>query len=73
MPPAPRVTGSELVKALEEAGFSVERIRGSHHRLRRGDQLVTIPVHAGKVIGPGLLKQILDGAGLDYDGLRDLL
>jgi plasmid stabilization system protein ParE len=68
---APR---SELAHTLNQFILN-ERNRGGAlvGQMRRGDQLVTVPVHAGKVIGPGLLKQILDGAGLDYDGLRDLL
>ncbi|MBC7925474.1 MAG: type II toxin-antitoxin system HicA family toxin [Bryobacteraceae bacterium] len=32
---APRVTGAELITALERAGFVRSRIRGSHHFLRQ--------------------------------------
>jgi predicted RNA binding protein YcfA (HicA-like mRNA interferase family) len=33
MPPVPAVRGSQVVKALEKAGFTVGRVNGSHHIL----------------------------------------
>ena len=33
----PRVTGGELIGALAKAGFSVLRVKGSHHFLRHQD------------------------------------
>ncbi len=57
---SPRVTGAELIEALRRAGFSVARIRGSHHFLRHVDGRQTVvPVHSGETIGPGLLNKIL--------------
>ena len=71
---APRVTGAELVRALQRAGFQVVRVKGSHHHLRRvGGPLVTIPVHPGEIIYPRLLASILDQAGLTVEELRALL
>jgi len=34
---------------------------------------VTVPLHAGETIGPGLLRSILNQAGLTADDLRDVL
>lgn len=70
----PRVTGAEVVRALERAGFVVKRIRGSHHILVHPDGRVAIvPVHSGDTIGPGLLTKILRSAGIDRDELLALL
>ena len=56
----PRIKGKELVRALEKAGFQVGRTRGSHFFLKHPDGRVTaVPVHAGEIIGPGLLRSIL--------------
>jgi predicted RNA binding protein YcfA (HicA-like mRNA interferase family) len=56
---SPRITGSELIAALESGGFSVVRIRGSHHFLRHADGRTTVvPVHSGETIGPGLLMHM---------------
>jgi predicted RNA binding protein YcfA (HicA-like mRNA interferase family) len=69
-----RVTGKQLLKALQRAGFEVVRIKGSHHLLRHPDGRTTVvPVHAGEVIGPGLLNQILKDAELDRDSFSELL
>lgn len=34
---SPRVTGSDLIAALGKAGFSILRVKGSHHFLRHED------------------------------------
>ena len=71
----PRVTGKEVMRALERAGFREVRVRGSHHYLYHDekDKLVTIPVHAGKTLAPKTLKAILNQAGISVEELRDLL
>jgi predicted RNA binding protein YcfA (HicA-like mRNA interferase family) len=47
-------------RALRRAGFGVVRIRGSHHFLQHPDGRKTVvPVHAGEIIGIGLLNKIL--------------
>jgi predicted RNA binding protein YcfA (HicA-like mRNA interferase family) len=75
MPPLPRVTGRDLVRALERLGWEFATQRGSHvqlaHHVR--DARVTIPVHAGETIGPGLLRSILSRSGLGADQLRAVL
>ena len=77
MPRLPRVTGAELVRALEKAGFAVSRKRGSHVQLRRqeADGTATtfpVPVHAGKTVKKGTLQGILRKAGLDAKALARL-
>ena len=34
MLPIPAVSGKDVVKALQKAGFELVRVKGSHHRLR---------------------------------------
>jgi len=70
----PRIPGNELVRALQKAGFESVRVRGSHHFLRHPDGRHTVvPVHAGEVIGPGLLKKILRDCDITPQQLRGLL
>lgn len=67
----PRVTGKEVVAALLRLGFSLHHVRGSHHVLRNAvGRHVTIPVHAGGIIGPGLLRSILEQAAVEEDDFR---
>ncbi len=69
-----RLTGDELVKILQNAGFNDVRIRGSHHFLRHSDGRVTVvPVHSGETIGPGLLSKILRDCELSRDEFLLLL
>jgi predicted RNA binding protein YcfA (HicA-like mRNA interferase family) len=70
----PRVTGRELISALEGAGFEVVRIRGSHHFLRHFDgRRTVVPAHAGETLGPGLMSKILRDIDLSRDDLAGLL
>ena len=70
----PRVTGTDLIAALGKRGFSVLRIRGSHHFLRHEDGRSTVvPAHSGETVGPGLLHKILRDCQLSIDDLKQLL
>ena len=70
----PRVTGAELIAALGAAGFTVTRIRGSHHFLRHEDGRCTVvPVHGNETIGPGLTHKILRDCEFDAGDLTALL
>ncbi|MBI2861298.1 MAG: type II toxin-antitoxin system HicA family toxin [Chloroflexi bacterium] len=55
----PAITGAEVVRALERAGFQVMRQRGSHVFLKHPDGRATVvPVHHGETLGPGILLKI---------------
>jgi predicted RNA binding protein YcfA (HicA-like mRNA interferase family) len=72
----PALTGRDVVRALQKAGFVVIRISGSHHRLEHpGDpsRTTTVPVHAGKTLKRGTLRGIIKQAGLTVDEFLALL
>jgi predicted RNA binding protein YcfA (HicA-like mRNA interferase family) len=69
----PVVSGQQLVKALERAGWSVARQRGSHVRMKHGDRRVSLTVPLHRELKRGTLSGILNDAGLDADQLRQLL
>ena len=57
----PLLTAKELIKILNQFGFQVIRQKGSHVYLKHQDGRCTVvPLHAGKEIGRGLLKRILN-------------
>ena len=71
MPKLPKLKGKELIKILSGRGFTVIRIKGSHHFLRHEDGRCTVVhVHAGETLGPGLLLQILKDTELDRADLH---
>jgi predicted RNA binding protein YcfA (HicA-like mRNA interferase family) len=70
----PNLTGQELITVLEKIGFFVVRQKGSHVRLKHEDsRVVSVPVHAQKNIGKGLLLKILRDAELTKEELEDIL
>ncbi len=75
-PRLPPVTGRDLVRALQKAGFITVRVSGSHHRLvHTGDasRATTVPVHGAKMLKRGTLQSILRQTGLALEDLLDLL
>lgn len=70
----PSITGSNLIKALSQIGFTVVRIKGSHRRIEHPDgRRTTIPVHGKETLGPGILLKILRDIDLTRDDLLKLL
>jgi predicted RNA binding protein YcfA (HicA-like mRNA interferase family) len=53
-----------MVKLLEQLGFQVVRVGGSHHFVERGDQRTTVPVHGNRDLKIGTLRKILRDLGL---------
>jgi predicted RNA binding protein YcfA (HicA-like mRNA interferase family) len=74
-PKLPRVTATELLRALRRDHWEVKRQDGSHIQLKHPDKpgLVTVAYHAGAIIKPAVLTSILKQAGLSADDLRGLL
>jgi predicted RNA binding protein YcfA (HicA-like mRNA interferase family) len=68
MPRLPRLRGREVIASLRRSGFAVSRIRGSHHIMQHPDgRRTVVPVHAGEVIGPGLLSKILKDTEMEIE------
>ncbi len=74
MPRVPAVSGARVVKALEKVGVQVVRVKGSHHVMRNPDgRWTTVPVHQGRDIAKGTLRNVLADAGLTVEELRRLI
>lgn len=55
-------------------GFEILRVKGSHHFLQHQDGRCTVvPIHAGEIIGPGLLSKILSDCEISRDDLISFL
>ncbi len=56
----PVVSGKDLIKILQKRGFEITRIKGSHHRLKHPNGiLTTIPVHKNAPLPKGLLYKVI--------------
>jgi predicted RNA binding protein YcfA (HicA-like mRNA interferase family) len=71
MPKLPRISGTELIRALEHLGFTVVRQRGSHIVMRRGASGCVVPNH--REIKVGTLAGILKQAEVSVDEFMDAL
>ncbi len=71
----PRVSGKQVVRALERNGFAFSHVRGGHYYLRKpdGGGLVVIPVHGNRDLPAGTLRSILRQADLDIDDFVGIL
>ena len=69
MSATPTISARTLMKALRRLGFIQTRSRGSHRRFEHPDgRKTTVPVHQGKDIPRGLLRQIVTmDLGMDMD------
>jgi len=57
---------AELVKLLEQAGWTLINTRGSHHVFRHAQRPGHISVpHPRKDLGVGLLKKLMKQAGIE--------
>jgi len=59
MPKLPRVSGAQVVRALQRLGFQQLRQKGSHVVMRRGDKGCVVPLHSELKVGTlaGVLRQ----------------
>jgi predicted RNA binding protein YcfA (HicA-like mRNA interferase family) len=70
----PVISGRRVVRALERAGYELDRQRGSHMVLRHSQpphRRVVVPDH--REVARGTLRAILRSAGLSIEEFRELL
>lgn len=72
MPKLPIARAKDVVKALGKARFVEVRIGGSHLQLKRGNLLVTVPMHRGD-LNCETLKSILGQAKMTAEELEEAL
>lgn len=69
----PVCSGREAIRAFQQAGWRVDRQRGSHVSLaKEGSQMVlTVPLH--RELDRGLLRTLIRRAGISVDQFVALL
>jgi len=72
LPELPALRPKRLVAALKKAGFYEIRQRGSHLQLKRGNLLVTVPMHTLD-LERGVVRSILRQAKMSDHELKNLL
>jgi predicted RNA binding protein YcfA (HicA-like mRNA interferase family) len=72
----PAIDGKRVIRALTRAGFTTDRIVGSHHVMVFPDapgRTVTVPVHGSRDLKPGTLRSIIRQAGFSVEEFVELL
>ena len=69
----PQVSGPDVVRALQKAGFSVRRQHGSHIIMRRDAPFAQTVVPNHRQIDRGTLRAILRQTDLSIDEFTKLL
>ena len=62
-----QISGKELCRILERAGWQLKRIHGSHHIFGKPGHIerLSVPVHGNKPLKIGLAKHLVKVAGID--------
>ena len=68
MPKPPVLKLHEVIRLLEAFGFVATRQKGSHRRFHHPDgRACTVPVHKGRDISAGVMRDILRNVGVTGD------
>ncbi len=59
------MNGKQIIARLKEAGWTLARVRGSHHLMSKNGKSVPIPVHGTKDIGKSLLADLEKQTGVN--------
>ncbi|WP_045220262.1 type II toxin-antitoxin system HicA family toxin [Desulfonatronum thioautotrophicum] len=62
-------SGFEVVKAFQGAGWTVVRQKGSHVALKKSglEATLSIPVHKGRDVKRGTLRDLIKDAGMSVE------
>jgi len=74
VPKLPSLTPQEIIRVLEKRGFTLDRVKGSHHIYYHPEakRRVIVPLHK-KDLPKGTLFEILKQAGISKEELKSLL
>jgi predicted RNA binding protein YcfA (HicA-like mRNA interferase family) len=70
MPKLPALTSQKIIRILEQHGFALDRVKGSHHIYYHPltKRRAIVPLHTGD-LPKGTLLEILKQAGISKDEL----
>jgi predicted RNA binding protein YcfA (HicA-like mRNA interferase family) len=62
------ITGLKLRRRLEQAGWTLKRIRGSHRIFVKAGEgkIISLPIHDNQQVKPGLATRIAKDADLSW-------
>ena len=73
MPPLPRISGREVVKAFERLGWTVDRQSSSHIVLTKSGEIASLSVPNHREVAKGTLRSLIRSANLTVQQFTDAL
>ena len=67
MPRLPVLSGAQVVRAFERAGWRLDRQRGSHAVLIKAGQIASLSVPQHREVAPGTLRSLIRASGISVD------
>ena len=66
-----QVSGRELARLVQQRGWTLARVHGSHHIFTMSGrrERIVIPIHANRPLKTGMLRSLMKIAGLREDDL----
>ena len=66
-----QVSGRELAQIIQQRGWTLARVHGSHHVFTMAGrrERIVIPIHGNQPLKRGLLRSLMKIAGLQEDDL----
>jgi predicted RNA binding protein YcfA (HicA-like mRNA interferase family) len=61
------VSGKRLARLLEEHGWELKRVTGSHHIYAKAGrpERISVPIHGNALLKAGLLRHLMKIAGIN--------
>jgi predicted RNA binding protein YcfA (HicA-like mRNA interferase family) len=65
------ISGKEFVRLLEQHGWELKRVKGSHHvYMKPGNSVrISVPIHGNRPLKIGLQRHLMKIAGIEADEL----
>ena len=73
MPRLPVLSGMQVVRAFERAGWRLDRQRGSHAILVKSGHIASLSVPQHREVAPGTLRALIRASGMSVDEFSSLL
>jgi predicted RNA binding protein YcfA (HicA-like mRNA interferase family) len=57
------MSGKDFIKKLMKDGWTLDRVKGSHHIMRKEGITLSVPVHKNEDLDTGIYNELLKKAG----------
>ena len=57
------MSGKDFINKLMKDGWELDRVKGSHHIMRKHDICISVPVHSNEDLKTGILNALNKKAG----------